>query len=116
MASALMRLSGSSSTLARLKSTCPGTSDSLEGLLGQVQGKVAIVTGGGASGIGAPCAATLAREGAKVVVTDLDDAGGQAVVDRIISAGGEAVYLHQDVSLEDSWPSVIEATEQRFGR
>ena len=47
-----------------------------------MQGKVAIVTGG-ASGIDAACAATLAREGAKVVVTDLDDAGGQTVVDRI---------------------------------
>src|SRR5262249_41492073 len=44
--------------------------------MGQVEGKVAIVTGG-ASGIGAACAATLAREGAKVVVTDLDDAYGQ---------------------------------------
>jgi len=43
--------------------------------MGQVQGKVAIVIGG-ASGTGAACAATLARESAKVVVTDLDDAGG----------------------------------------
>ena len=50
--------------------------------MGQVEGKVAIVTGG-ASGIGAACAATLAREGAKVVVTDLDDTGGQTVVDKI---------------------------------
>jgi NAD(P)-dependent dehydrogenase (short-subunit alcohol dehydrogenase family) len=41
--------------------------------MGQVEGKVAIVTGG-ASGIGAACAATLAREGAKVVITDIDDA------------------------------------------
>jgi len=41
--------------------------------MGQVQGKVAIVTGG-ASGIGAACAATLAREGAKVMITDLDEA------------------------------------------
>jgi NAD(P)-dependent dehydrogenase (short-subunit alcohol dehydrogenase family) len=57
--------------------------------MGQVQNKVAIVTGG-ASGIGAACAATLAREGAKVVVTDLDDAGGQSVVDKIGSAGGSA--------------------------
>ena len=47
--------------------------------MGQVQGKIAIVTGG-ASGIGAACAATLAREGARVIVTDLDDARGQAVV------------------------------------
>jgi NAD(P)-dependent dehydrogenase (short-subunit alcohol dehydrogenase family) len=44
--------------------------------MGQVEGKVAIVTGG-ASGIGAACAATLAREGAKIVVTDLDDAAGR---------------------------------------
>ena len=55
--------------------------------MGQVEGKIVIVTGG-ASGIGAACAATLAREGAKVVITDLDDAGGQEVVDKIGSAGG----------------------------
>jgi len=83
--------------------------------MGQVQGKVAIVTGG-ASGIGAACAATLAREGAKVIVTDLDDPRGQAVVNKISSDGGEAVYVHQDVGLEESWPSVIDAAERRFGR
>jgi NAD(P)-dependent dehydrogenase (short-subunit alcohol dehydrogenase family) len=83
--------------------------------MGQVEGKVAIVTGG-ASGIGAACATTLGREGAKVVVTDLDDTGGQAVVSKIGSAGAEALFIHQDVSLEESWPSLIEATERRFGR
>ena len=83
--------------------------------MGQVEGRVAIVTGG-ASGIGAACAATLAREGAKVIVTDLDDERGQAVVAEIGSSGGEAVYLRQDVSIEESWPGVIEATERRFGR
>jgi NAD(P)-dependent dehydrogenase (short-subunit alcohol dehydrogenase family) len=72
--------------------------------MGQVEDKVAIMTGG-ASGIGAACAATLARGGAKVVVTDLDDAGGQAVVDKIGSSGGEAIFLNQDVSIEESWPS-----------
>src|SRR5258708_8826755 len=82
--------------------------------MGQVEGKVAIVTGG-ASGIGAACATTLAGEVAKVVVTDGDDAGGQAVADKIGSAGGEAIYLHQDVTLEENWPAIIEATEQRFG-
>ena len=41
-------------------------------MMGQVEGKVAIVTGG-ASGIGAACATTLAREGAKVVITDIDE-------------------------------------------
>jgi len=83
--------------------------------MGQVEGKVAIVTGG-ASGIGAACATTLAREGGKVVVTDLDDAGGQAVVEKIGGADGEAFFLHQDVSIEESWPGVIEATNRRFGR
>ena len=73
------------------------------GRYGSGRRKVAIVTGG-ASGIGAACAATLAREGAKVVVTDVDDAGGQAVVGKIGSVGGEAIFLHQDVSIEDSWP------------
>ena len=82
--------------------------------MGQVEGKVAIVTGG-ASGIGAACAATLAREGAKVVITDIDDAGAQAVVGKIVAAGGEAICLHQDVSIEEEWPGVIEATERRFG-
>jgi len=83
--------------------------------MGQVDGKVAIVTGG-ASGIGAACATTLAREGAKVVVTDLDDTGGQSVVNKINGARGEAIFLHQDVTLEETWPGIIEATEGRFGR
>src|ERR1700738_4493707 len=82
--------------------------------MGQMDGKVAIVTGG-AAGIGAACAATLAREGGKVVVTDVDDAGGQAVVDKIGGAGGEAIFLHHDVTLEESWPGIIEAAERRFG-
>ena len=55
--------------------------------MGQLEGRVAIVTGG-ASGIGAACAATLARQGAKVVVTGLDNAGGRSVVDEIGNARG----------------------------
>ena len=70
--------------------------------MGQVDGKVALVTGG-ASGIGAACAKTLAREGAKVVITDIDDRGGAEVVKAITGAGGEAVYLRQDVTEEPRW-------------
>src|SRR5689334_20321767 len=81
----------------------------------QVDGKVAIVTGG-ASGIGAACAATLAREGARVVITDLDEARGESIADNIRAAGGQALFVHQDVSLEEGWPSVIEMAERQFGR
>jgi NAD(P)-dependent dehydrogenase (short-subunit alcohol dehydrogenase family) len=83
--------------------------------MGQVEGKVAIVTGG-ASGIGAACARTLAREGAKVVVSDLDDARGEAVAADIRAAGGTAAFVHHDVSLEENWPAVIDAAERGFGR
>ena len=58
-----------------------------------MDGKVAIETGG-ASGVGAACATKRAREGAKVVA-DLEDTGGRDVVDKISSAGGEKIYLHQ---------------------
>jgi len=82
--------------------------------MGQVQGKVAIVTGG-ASGIGEACAELLAREGASVVVTDIDDIRGGAVADRITAAGGKAQFRHQDVSEERAWPAIIAAAERQFG-
>src|SRR5258708_18688374 len=83
--------------------------------MGQVSGKAAIVTGG-ASGIGEACAEPLAREGASVLVTDVDDALGKGVVERIAKAGGKACYLHLDVRDEEAWPSVIGDAEKRFGR
>ena len=83
--------------------------------MGQVDGKVAIVTGG-ASGIGAACAETLAREGAKVVVTDIDSTRGEELVAKIAAAGGQAVYLAQDVTDEARWPEVVAEIEGRYGR
>lgn len=80
-----------------------------------VSGKVAIVTGG-ASGIGEACAETLAREGAAVLIADVDDALGREVVARIVKAGGKVHYLHHDVRDEGAWPSVIGEAEKRFGR
>jgi NAD(P)-dependent dehydrogenase (short-subunit alcohol dehydrogenase family) len=81
----------------------------------QVAGKAAIVTGG-ASGIGEACAETLAREGAAVLVTDVDDQLGKGVVERILKAGGKARYLHHDVRDEAAWPGLIAEAEQHFGR
>jgi NAD(P)-dependent dehydrogenase (short-subunit alcohol dehydrogenase family) len=86
-----------------------------EEAMGQVQGKVALVTGG-ASGIGAACAATLAREGARVAVADMQDAEGAAIVAQIARGGGEAMYEHLDVTDEARWPAVIAAVEKRFGK
>lgn len=83
--------------------------------MGQLDGRVAIVTGG-ASGIGAACAQTLAREGAKVVVTDIDERLGQEVAGHITQSGGEATFLHQDVTDEARWPQIMAATQARFGR
>jgi len=80
-----------------------------------VEGKVAFITGG-ASGIGAACARLLAREGARVVLTDIDDAGGASVASDIVAHGGDAIYAHQDVTDEAAWPGVIASVEQRHGR
>jgi NAD(P)-dependent dehydrogenase (short-subunit alcohol dehydrogenase family) len=80
-----------------------------------IEGKVAIVTGA-ASGIGAACAATLARAGAKVIATDIDSNGAEQVVRRIVAAGGDALFLDQDVTDEVRWPQIITAAQTRFGR
>ncbi|MBP7659560.1 MAG: SDR family NAD(P)-dependent oxidoreductase, partial [Burkholderiaceae bacterium] len=83
--------------------------------MGQVSGKVAFITGA-ASGIGAACARVLAREGARVVITDLDDARGEQLAAGIRADGGQATYLHQDVTDEAAWPGIIAAIETRHGR
>ncbi len=84
-------------------------------MAGQVSGKVALITGG-ASGIGAACAELLAREGAKAAVSDIDDLRGPELVARIKKAGGEAMYLHQDVTSEEQWVEVVAEVVARYGR
>ena len=84
-------------------------------MVDRVKGKVALVTGG-ASGIGRASALLLAKEGAALVVTDIQDDGGKDVVAAIKKAGGDAIYLRHDVADEDAWIGVVAETKKRFGK
>ena len=81
----------------------------------RLEGKVAIITGG-ARGQGATEARMFAREGARVVIGDVRDELGMQVEAEIRELGGEAVYLHLDVTSADDWQRAIDTAEQQFGK
>src|SRR5271165_4599157 len=83
--------------------------------MNRLQGKVALVTGG-ALGLGRATASLLAREGARIVITDMRDSEGAAAVAEIEKAEGKALFFHHDVSQEDQWISVIDETLKRMAR
>ena len=83
--------------------------------MGRLDGKVAIVSGG-ARGQGATEARMLAREGAKVVLGDILDDEGKQVEAEINESGGEATYVHLDVTREDDWRSAVETAVNRYGK
>jgi NAD(P)-dependent dehydrogenase (short-subunit alcohol dehydrogenase family) len=80
-------------------------------MTGRVAGKVALVTGA-ASGLGLATARLLAREGARVALTDIDEAG---VVAAAAAIGENALALRHDVTDEARWPAVLDETVARFG-
>lgn len=82
---------------------------------GRLASKVAIVTGG-AEGIGEATARLFAKEGAKTVVADINRAKGKDVADEIGAGGGEAIFIHHDVTSEASWQSLLKETINRFGK
>jgi NAD(P)-dependent dehydrogenase (short-subunit alcohol dehydrogenase family) len=85
--------------------------------MGRVEGKVCIVTGAASNpGLGHSSALALADEGATLVVTDIDEAGAERTAGEIRTAGGEALALHQDVTQEEGWLTLIEQCMDRFGR
>lgn len=79
------------------------------------EGKVAVVTGAG-SGIGRATAIRLASEGAKVVVADIVDEGGQETVRRIEAANGMATFVHVDTANYDSVEALVSQAVALYGR
>ena len=83
--------------------------------MGRLDGKVALISGG-ARGQGAVEAALFAQEGAKVLFGDVLDAAGKRVETEIRQAGGEATYLHLDVTREADWQEAVERAVSTYGK
>ncbi len=83
--------------------------------MGRVDGKVALITGA-ASGLGRADAEVLAREGATVVLTDINEDAGEAAAESIRGAGGNATFLALDVADEEQWQQVIAHIRSEHGR
>ena len=77
--------------------------------------KIALITGAG-SGIGRATAHLFAREGAKVVVVDVNVEGGQATVDAVRAAGGDSLFIQADVGKMEQVRTMIDAAYQHYGR
>jgi NAD(P)-dependent dehydrogenase (short-subunit alcohol dehydrogenase family) len=83
--------------------------------MGEFTGKVAAVTGA-SSGIGRSTALFYAREGAQVVVSDINETGGQESVRLIQAAGGEAFFVKTDVAIPADCEALVKKTVKKFGR
>jgi NAD(P)-dependent dehydrogenase (short-subunit alcohol dehydrogenase family) len=81
----------------------------------RLDGKVTIITGGG-SGMGKTAAELFAKEGARVVVSDVSEAAGEAVVAAVKAAGGQATFVRADVSKEDDARGMVQHAVATFGR
>jgi NAD(P)-dependent dehydrogenase (short-subunit alcohol dehydrogenase family) len=78
-------------------------------------GEVALITGAG-SGIGRAAALLFAREGAKTIIVDIDDLAGAQTVSLVEAAGGEALFVHADVTIEDDIAAMVAMATERYGR
>jgi NAD(P)-dependent dehydrogenase (short-subunit alcohol dehydrogenase family) len=83
--------------------------------MGSYDGKVAIVTGA-ARGLGRVTALAFAREGARVVLTDIDVAGGEETLDLLRRAGGEGTFLRSDARAESDVEEMVAKTVEAYGR
>jgi NAD(P)-dependent dehydrogenase (short-subunit alcohol dehydrogenase family) len=84
-------------------------------MAGTLTGKVALVTGG-ASGIGRATALTFAREGAKLIIADMNEDGGHQTVHMITENGGEAIFVKTDVTQATAVEALISTAVETYGR
>jgi NAD(P)-dependent dehydrogenase (short-subunit alcohol dehydrogenase family) len=83
--------------------------------MGSFSGKVALVTGA-ARGLGRVTVLAFAREGARVVVTDIDESGGEETLELVRKAGGEGMFLRSDVGVEADVEAMVAKTVEAYGR
>jgi NAD(P)-dependent dehydrogenase (short-subunit alcohol dehydrogenase family) len=81
----------------------------------RLKDKVALITGAG-SGIGRETALLFAGEGARIVVVDINDAGGQETVSQVEAGGGQAIYVRADISKAADCEAMVRAAEETYGR
>jgi len=81
----------------------------------RLKNKVALITGG-SSGIGKASALLFAQEGAKIVIADVNDVEGAELEKEILKMGGDAIYVHADVSIAADCEAMIETAESQFGK
>ena len=81
----------------------------------RLENKTAIVTGG-ASGFGAGIAQRFADEGASVVIADINDTEGESIANKIRDSGGDAVYVHADVTSRSDTKQMISAAVEHSGQ
>src|SRR5215469_15999959 len=83
--------------------------------MGKLEGKVAVITGA-ASGMGRATAVRFAREGAAVVVADLNSQAGEETIAELTAAGGNAVFQHTDVGSDQDLKALLDRALREFGR
>lgn len=83
--------------------------------MGRLENRIAVITASGA-GMGEGIARLFAKEGARVVISDLDVASGEAVAAAIVGEGGEAIFQRADVSLEAECRALVDRAVEAYGR
>jgi len=83
--------------------------------MGRLDGKVALIAGG-AVGIGEADCKLFSKEGAKVVIGDIQVEKGQKLADQINKEGGEAIFVKLDISKEEDWKNAMKVTLEKFGK